>query len=155
GGYAQVMDEAFYARQAELMSSVVAESDIVITTAAVPGERAPILITKDMVEGMQPGSVIVDLAAERGGNREVTTPGVTVLVHDVIVIGPLNVPSTLAFHASQLFSKNALTFLLNLTKDGNVSINMDDEIIKETLVTHNGDIVNPRIRERLGLPPKA
>jgi NAD(P) transhydrogenase subunit alpha len=151
GGYAKAMGAEFYARQAELMSRVVAESDVVITTAAVPGQKAPTLVTTAMVEQMQPGAVIVDLAAERGGNCELTRPGETVLLGGVTVIGPLNLPSTVPFHASQLFAKNISSFLLNLVKEGDLHINTEDEIVCETLLTLDGKVVQSRLRERLGL----
>jgi NAD(P) transhydrogenase subunit alpha len=153
GGYAKAMGAEFYARQAELLTPVVAESDIVITTAAIPGEKAPILITRSMVEGMRPGSVVVDLAAERGGNCELTQPGETIDFQGVTVIGPLNAPSTLAGNASQLFAKNIGTFLAHLASGGSLSIDREDEITRETLVSFEGEVVNPRVRQRLGLPP--
>src|SRR5262249_49691486 len=121
GGYAKAMDADFYARQAELLTPVVAESDIVITTAALPGEKAPILITRAMVEGMRPGAVVVDLAAERGGNCEVMQPGESITHQGVTVIGPLNVPSTLAANASQLFAKNISTYLAHLASGGSLA----------------------------------
>jgi NAD(P) transhydrogenase subunit alpha len=155
GGYAKAMGADFYARQAEMMKPVCAESDIVITTAAVPGQKAPVLITRDMVEAMRPGSVVVDLAAERGGNCEVTQPGETILHQGVTVIGPLNVPSSLASNASQLFAKNIATFLGHLARDGSLTVDREDEITRETLVTWNGEVVHPRVRERLSLPPLA
>src|SRR5579871_4858328 len=114
GGYARALGPEFYARQAELMGTVVAESDVVITTAAIPGQKAPILITRAMVERMAPGSVLVDIAAERGGNCELTRPGETIVHQGVTIIGPLNISSTLAHHASQLYAKNIMTFLLNM-----------------------------------------
>lgn len=155
GGYARAMDEEFYRKQAELMTRVVAENDVVITTAAVPGRKAPILVTKPMVEAMQPGSIIVDIAAERGGNCELTVPGETIVHQGVIVTGPLNLPSTVAFHASQLYAKNIVTFLLHLVKDGALQVDASDEITRETLVTQGGQVVNARVREQLGLEPLA
>jgi NAD(P) transhydrogenase subunit alpha len=153
GGYAKAMGEEFYKRQAEMMGPVAAESDVIITTAAVPGQKAPIIITREMVEKMRPRSVVVDLAAERGGNCEVTRPGEMVVHQGVTVIGPLNVPSTLANNASQLFAKNVTTFLAHLAKGGVMNVDREDEITRETLVTWQGEVVNARIRERLGLPP--
>jgi NAD(P) transhydrogenase subunit alpha len=141
GGYAQQMDEDFYRRQRELMARVVAESDVVVTTAAVPGKKSPLLITKAAVEGMAPGSVIVDLAAERGGNCEVTQAGATIVHRGVTVLGPLNLPSEVPFHASQLYSKNIATFLLSLVKDGQVKLDMEDEIVRGTLVAQGGKCV--------------
>ena len=145
GGYAKAMDEEFYRKQREMMIKVVAANDVVITTAAVPGKKAPILVTEEMVRGMQPGSVIVDLAAERGGNCELTKPGETVRVHGVTIIGPLNIPATIPFHASQMFSKNVATFLLHLVNDGAVTLDLEDEITAGTLVTHQGKIVHPMV----------
>ena len=154
GGYAKAQDESFYRRQREMMLKVVAESDVVITTALIPGKRAPILLTTEMVEAMQPGSVVVDLAAERGGNCELTRPDETVLHRGVTVLGPSNPASLVPYHASQMYSKNIITFLLHLLgKDGAtqpaLSVNADDEITRETLLTHHGAIVHPRVRELL------
>ncbi len=147
GGYAKAMDEAFYRRQRELLTEVIREQDVLITTAAVPGRKAPILVTRDMVLAMQPGSVIVDIAAERGGNCEVTKPGQTVIEHGVSVLGPLNVPSSVPFHASQMYGSNITAFVKLLFKDGALNINMEDEIIRETLITHDNKVVHPRVLE--------
>ena len=147
GGYAKAQDETFYRRQRELMAKSVAASDVVITTAAVPGKKSPVLITADAVAGMAPGSVIVDLAAERGGNCELTKADETVHAHGVTILGPTNLPSTVPYHASQMYAKNITTFLNHLVKDGSVRIDQADEITRETLVTHEGAVVNPRIRE--------
>jgi len=157
GGYARAMDEEFYRKQREMMLRVVAESDVVITTAAVPGRKAPILVTEEMVRGMRPGSVIADLAAERGGNCELTRPGETVEVHGVKILGPVNLASQAPYHASQMFSKNIVTFLLNMLQDGRPDLDKDDEIVRETLVTRNGAVVHQRVRELLGEqePPAA
>ncbi len=152
GGYAKAQDETFYKKQRELLGRVIASSDVVISTAAVPGKKAPILITEDMVAGMAPGSVIVDLAAERGGNCELTKPGHTIVANGVTIHGPENLPSTVPFHASQMYAKNVATFLLHLVKKGEVQLDMNDEITKETMMTRNGEVVMPRIRESLGLP---
>jgi NAD(P) transhydrogenase subunit alpha len=149
GGYAKAMDENFYRRQREMMTRVLAESDVVITTAAVPGKRAPILITQEMVKGMRSGSVIVDLAAETGGNCELTSPGETVEVDGVSVVGPVNLPSTIPYHASQMYARNIAAFLQLLAKDGELHLNLEDQIIRETLLTHNKEVVNPRVRELL------
>ncbi len=151
GGYAKDMGEEFIRKQRELMTRVVAENDAVITTAAIPGKKSPILITEDMVEGMNPGSVIVDLAAERGGNCELTRPGETVEAYGVKIIGPLNIPTTIPYHASQMYARNVTTFLQNMIKKGELNIDMEDEIIRDTLITRSGDVVNPRVREILGL----
>ena len=152
GGYAKAQDETFYQRQRELLTKVVAASDVVITTATVPGKKAPILITADMVAGMTPGSVIVDLAAERGGNCELTQANRTVVVHGVTIIGTENLPSLVPYHASQMYSKNIATFLLHLVKKGELTIDREDEITKGTLVTCDGDVVHSQIRELLGAP---
>ena len=149
GGYAQAMDEAFYRKQREMMARVVAENDLVITTAAVPGKKAPILVTAEMVAGMAPGSVLVDLAAERGGNCELTRPGETVVHQGVTILGPANLPSEVPYHASQMYAKNASNFLLHLAKGGQLKLDLEDEIIRETLVTHGGKVVLARVQELL------
>jgi len=143
------MDENFYRRQREMMARALAESDVVITTAAVPGKKAPVLITQEMVKGMRSGSVIVDLAAESGGNCELTRPGETVEVDGVSVMGPVNLPSTIPHHASQMYARNIAAFLQLLAKDGKLLLNLEDQIIRETLLTHNKEVVNPRLRELL------
>jgi NAD(P) transhydrogenase subunit alpha len=147
GGYAKAMGEEFYRRQREMMGKVVRDHDVVVTTAAVPGKKAPILVTEDMVKAMTPGSVVVDLAAERGGNCESTRPGETVNVNGVTVMGPLNLPSTVPYHASQMFAKNLLSFFQNMVKDGAVNLNLEDEIIRDTMITKAGEVVSPRIKE--------
>jgi NAD(P) transhydrogenase subunit alpha len=153
GGYAKAMGEDFYRRQRDAMAGVLAQNSVVITTAAVPGRKAPVLITRDMVEKMAPGSVIVDIAAERGGNCELTRPGEIVETKGVSIIGPVNLASAIPYHASQMYAKNIATFLKYLVnKEGNLVLNRDDEIISETLVTHDGEVVHPRVRELLGLP---
>ena len=151
GGYAKAMDEEFYKKQRELLAKVVAETDAVITTAAVPGKKAPILITGEMVSGMKPGSVVVDLAAETGGNCELTEAGRTTEKNGVKIIGPVNIPSSVPFHASQMYSKNITNLLSLMVKDGNIDINLEDEILKESLVTDGGKVVNDRVRESLGI----
>lgn len=151
GGYARALGEDFYRRQAQMMSSVLPQNDVVITTAAVPGQRAPVLITREMVEAMRPGSVIVDLAAERGGNCELTQPGQTVLHEGVTIIGPLNLPATMPYHASQLYARNITSFAVNLLKGGTLNLDMEDQIICDMLLTRNGQVVHPRVREKLGL----
>ena len=152
-GYARAQDEAFYRRQRELMARVVAESDVVITTAVVPGKKAPVLITAEMVRGMAPGSVIVDLAAERSGNCELTRPEETVVEHGVTIIGPVNLASTVPYHASQMYARNLTAFFLHLAKSGAIELNPEDEITRETLLTRGGEVVHPRVREALGLAP--
>jgi NAD(P) transhydrogenase subunit alpha len=146
-GYARAQDESFYQRQRELLGRVVAESDVVISAAVIPGKRAPLLVTRDMVEKMAPGSVIVDVAAERGGNCELTQPGKLVVEHDVTLIGYINLASTVPYHASQMYSRNVASFLTHLTKDGKIVIDTSDEITRETLVTQGGKVVNARVRE--------
>jgi NAD(P) transhydrogenase subunit alpha len=145
GGYAKQMDEEFYRKQREFMASVVKAQDVVITTAAVPGKKAPILITREMVEGMAPGSVIVDIAAERGGNCELTRPGQTVVEHGVLILGPENLASTIPYHASQMYARNIATFVRHLVNDGELRVDLEDEITRETLVTRGGEVVNPRV----------
>ena len=151
-GYAKAQDEEFYRKQRELLGRVVAESDVVITTAVIPGKVAPVLVTKEMVAGMAPGSVIVDLAAERGGNCELTRPEEITVEHGVSIIGLVNVASTVPYHASQMYARNLTAFLLHLVKDGKLQINTQDEITRDTLVTRGGEIVNTRLREFFSLP---
>jgi NAD(P) transhydrogenase subunit alpha len=151
GGYAKVQDETFYRRQRELLGQVVGECDVVITTAAIPGKPSPLLVTAEAVALMQPGSVIVDLAAERGGNCALTKADERVIAHGVTILGPTNLASEVPQHASQMFSGNVTNFLTNLVKKGEVVLNCDDEIICETLVAHEGQVVHARLRELLGL----
>jgi NAD(P) transhydrogenase subunit alpha len=150
-GYATAQDETFYRRQRELLGRVVAESDVVITTAVVPGKKAPILVTEDMVKGMAPGSVIVDLAAERGGNCELTEAGQIVVKHNVTIVGQVNLASTVPYHASQMYAKNVSTYLIHLFKGGKPELNLEDEITRETLITRGGSIVHARVREFFSL----
>lgn len=152
GGYAKAMGEEFYRRQRELMRDVVAGMDAVITTAAVPGKKAPTLLTLEMVEAMSPGSVVVDLAAERGGNCELTRPGETIVHNGVTIAGPLNVPAQLPRHASQMYSNNVVTFLKSLVKEGQLVFNLSDEVIAGTLVTRGGEVLHPLVRQLAGLP---
>ncbi len=151
GGYAQMMDDEFYRRQRELMTSLVEESDIVITTAAIPGRPAPVLITEDAVRGMRPGSVIVDLAAETGGNCELTRAGETIDVNGVTVDGPTDLAATIPYDASQMYARNVTAFLGGLLEDGAVRLDLEDEILRETLLTHGGEVVHSRVRDTLGL----
>jgi len=153
GGYAKAQDESFYRRQRELLARVVGESDVVVTTAVVPGKKAPVLITADMVASMKPGSVIVDLAAERGGNCELTRGAETVVEHGVTIIGEINLASTMPYHASQMYARNMVAFFLHLLKTGLPEVKGEDEITRETLVTRSGEVVHPRVRQALGLPP--
>ena len=150
GGYAKAMDEEFYRRQRELLTEVLREQDVVITTAAVPGRKSPILITAEMASAMPQGSVIVDIAAERGGNCELTRPGETVIHNHVTILGPLNIPSMIPNHASQMLSTNITAVAKLLLREGNITLNLEDEIIRESLVTHEGKVVHPRVAELLG-----
>jgi len=151
-GYATAQDEAFYAKQRELLARVVGESDVVITTAVVPGKKAPILVTADMVRGMAPGSVLIDLAAERGGNCELTRAEETVAVNGVSIVGQINLASTVPYHASQMYARNLTAFLLLLVKEGKLNLNLQDDIIRETLMTRGGEVVQPRVREFFSMP---
>ena len=151
-GYGKAQDESFYAKQRELLGNVIAESDVVITAAVIPGKKSPVLVTKEMVARMAPGSVIVDLAAERGGNCELTKPDEIVVEHNVTIIGEYNLAGTVPYHASQMFAKNITSFLLHLVKDGKLQLNLQDEIIRETLVTYDGEVVSARVREFFSLP---
>jgi NAD(P) transhydrogenase subunit alpha len=147
GGYAREQSDEFLRKQRELIGEHVAKSDVVITTAAVPGRRAPLLVTGDMVKGMRPGSVIVDLAAETGGNVELTKAGKDVEVGGVTIIGTRNVPSTMPLHASQLYARNVANLLLHLVKDGSIVLDFEDEITKGSCVTYGGEIVNERAKQ--------
>jgi len=151
-GYAKAQDESFYEKQRELLGKVVAESDVVITAAVIPGKKSPVLVTKEMVERMSLGSVIVDLAAERGGNCELTKPDETTVIHGVTIIGEYNLAAMVPYHASQMYARNLTSFLLHLTKEGKLQLNLQDEITRETLLTHEGEIVNARVREFFKLP---
>jgi len=142
GGYAKELSEEAHRKEQELVAKHVKDADVVITTALVPGRRAPILVTADMVRSMRPGSVIVDLAAEMGGNCELTQPGRTAVENGVTIQGELNLPSALAFHASQLYARNVTALLAHLMKDGRLNLDFDDEITKGTTITHEGRIVH-------------
>jgi H+-translocating NAD(P) transhydrogenase subunit alpha len=155
GGYARAQSEDFYHRQRELLGRVVAESDVVITAAVIPGQKSPVLVTREMVAHMAPGSVIVDLASERGGNCELTRPGEVVIENGVSIIGWINLASRVPYHASQMYARNVTAFLLHLVQDGKLRLNLEDEIIRSTLVTRQGEIVNPRVREFYKLPALA
>jgi NAD(P) transhydrogenase subunit alpha len=150
GGYAKAMGEDFYRRQRELLGNVLAQQNVVITTAAVPGRKAPVLITAEMVARMAPGSVIVDIAAERGGNCELTRAGETVESGGVRIAGPVNLASTIPYHASQMYARNVATFLKYLVKDGKLNLDREDEIVRETLVTYGGEVAHAKVRELLG-----
>ena len=149
GGYAAQQSEEFLRRQRELIGDHVAASDVVITTAAVPGRKAPLLVTKDMVARMRPGSVIVDLAADTGGNVELTKPGEAVVTRGVTIDGPRNLASTMPVHASQLYSRNVSTLLLSLVKDGQPNIDFNDEIVKGSCLTNAGELVHPQAKALL------
>lgn len=151
-GYARPQDESFYKKQRELLGRVVVESDVVISAAVIPGKKSPILITAEMVRGMSLGSVIIDLAAERGGNCELTKPGEKIVEHGVTIVGGINVASSVPYHASQMYAKNVCAFLLHLVKDGKLQMNLEDEITRETLLTRGGEVVNARVREFYKLP---
>ena len=152
GGYAKAMDEAFYKRQREQLALVIKEQDVVITTAAVPGRKAPVLVTKEMAEVMTPGSVIVDIAAERGGNCELTQAGRTVMHNGISIIGPVNMASLAPSHSSQMYGTNIFNLLkLMVNKEGVLKIDLNDEVIRETIVSHEGQVVNARIKELLGI----
>ena len=150
GGYAAEQSEEFLRRQQELIAQHVGASDVVITTAAIPGRKAPVLLTESMVRGMRPGSVIVDLAAESGGNVELSRAGEDVVLDGVTIHGARNVPSSMPVHASQLYSRNVSTLLLSLVKDGAIKVDFDDEVVRGACVTHGGEIVNERVKEALG-----
>jgi H+-translocating NAD(P) transhydrogenase subunit alpha len=154
-GYATAQGEEFYRRQRELLGKVIAENDVVITAAVIPGKKSPVLVTKEMVAGMAPGSVLVDLASERGGNCELTRAGEKIIAHGVTIIGFFNLASTVPYHASQMYSKNLTTFLLLLVKEGKLQLNTGDEIIRETLLTQGGEVVNARLREFFSMPALA
>jgi NAD(P) transhydrogenase subunit alpha len=147
GGYAKAQDETFYRRQREELAKVAGQNDVVVTTAAIPGQPAPLLITAKAVELMGSGSVIIDLASERGGNCELTRPGETIIEHGVQIMGPLNLPATIPNHASQMYSHNISTFLRHLLKEEGLQFDMEDEITRETLVMRESEVVHPRIRE--------
>jgi H+-translocating NAD(P) transhydrogenase subunit alpha len=151
-GYARAQDEEFYRRQRELLGKVVGESDVVITAAVIPGKKSPLLVTTDMVKKMAPGSVIVDLAAERGGNCELTKPGEKIVAHGVTIIGWYNLASTVPYHASQMYARNISAFLLHIVKDGKLRFDRSDEIVRDTLLTMGGEIVNARLRDYYSLP---
>jgi NAD(P) transhydrogenase subunit alpha len=153
GGYAKQLGEEFYQKQRELMARVVGASDVCITTAAIPGKPSPRLITADAVRGMSPGSVLVDLAAERGGNCELTKADELVVENGVSIFGPTNLPAEVPTHASQMLAKNLTNFLRLIAQDGQFYLNLEDEIVRETLAAYRGEVVSRQVRELLGLPP--
>ena len=154
-GYARAQDEDFYRRQRELLGKTVQESDVVITTAVIPGKKAPVLVTEEMVKGMAPGSVVVDLAAERGGNCDITEAGQSVVKHGVTIMGPLNLASEVPYHASMMYARNITAFLTYVIKDQKLNLNLSDQIVSDTLLTHAGEIVQERVREFFTLPALA
>jgi len=151
GGYAREMSEAYKQKQSEAIARHASESDVVISTALIPGKPAPRLITAETVRNMRPGAVIVDLAAEMGGNCELTRPGEHVKEGGVTIIGPTNLPSSIPYHASQMFSRNVTSFILDISKDGRIDLDMDDECVAGTVITQNGEVVHTRVRELMGL----
>ncbi len=152
GGYAKQLGEEFYQKQRELMARVVTASDVCISTAAIPGKPSPRLITAEAVRGMAPGSVIVDLAAERGGNCELTRADETVIENGVTILGPTNLPSEVPTHASQMYARNLTNFMKLISREGRFHLNLQDEIVRDTLTSYKGEVVHPRLRELLGLP---
>lgn len=155
GGYAKAMDEAFYQKQRELIADVAHESDVVITTAAIPGRRSPLLVTAAAVERMPAGSVIVDMGAERGGNCELTKADERVVAHGVTILGPTNLPSEVPGHASTMYANNLVKFLLHLVKENRLHIDREDEITAGAMVTQGGRVVHPRILSLLGIDEPA
>ena len=153
GGYAKAQGEDFYKRQRELLAEVVSRSDVVITTAAIPGKPSPLLVTEEAVAGMPKGGVIVDLAAERGGNCALSKPDEVVVAHGITIHGPTNLPSEVAMHASQMYAKNIVTFVQHLLDEGRIKLDLEDEITAGTLVARGGKVVHPRICELLGETP--
>jgi H+-translocating NAD(P) transhydrogenase subunit alpha len=151
-GYARAQDEEFYRRQRELLGKAVRESDVVITAAVIPGKKSPVLVTEEMVKGMALGSVIVDLASERGGNCEITEPGNAIVKHGVTIIGAINLASGVPYHSSMMYARNITAFLMHLIKDQKLNLNLEDEIVRDTLLTRGGEIVNSRVREFFALP---
>ncbi len=149
-GYAKAQSEEFYKKQQEMMSKWLSASDVVITTALIPGQRAPILITEDMVKGMRAGSVIVDLAAEQSGNCALTEPGREVTRHGVLIVGTMNLPSTMPYHASQMYARTVTSFLTHLLKEGRIHLDLNDELTRGPLVTHQGEILHPAVKAALG-----
>jgi proton-translocating NAD(P)+ transhydrogenase subunit alpha len=148
GGYAKAQNPSFYTRQPEVMSAHIAASDVVITAALVRGADAPVLITDEMVRNMRPGSVIVDLASDQGGNCALTEPGRNVVKHGVAILGPTNLPSSMPFHASKMYARTVINFLMHLFREGKPHIDLEDELIRSTLVAHQGKIVNEAARMR-------
>jgi NAD(P) transhydrogenase subunit alpha len=155
GGYARAQSQEFYQKQQELMTHHIASADVVIPTALVPGKRAPVLITEAMVNAMKPGSIIVDLAAEQGGNCALTVPGEEIVRDGVTIIGPLNLPSTVPFHASQMYARTVTNYLLHLVHDGQIELDLSDELTRGPLVTHQGEVVHEVVKSALAQQPIA
>jgi len=153
-GYAKAQSEDFYQKQQQMMSQYVGAADAVIPTALVPGKRAPVLVTEEMVRGMRPGSVIVDLAAEQGGNCALTEPGTQIVKHGVVIIGPTNLPSTMPFHASQMYARTVTNFLMHILKDGSVHLDLSDQLTRDPLVTHEGEILHEVVKAALAAEAK-
>jgi NAD(P) transhydrogenase subunit alpha len=153
GGYAKELGEDFYRKQRELIARTVAASDVCICTAAIPGKPSPRVITAEAVHGMTPGSVIVDLAAERGGNCELTQADTVVVDHGVTIFGPTNLASEVPTHASQMLANNMLNFLKLITRSGELHLNLEDEVVRSTLAAWRGEVTSPQVRELLGMPP--
>lgn len=148
GGYAKEMSADFYKKEQDILRSHIKDADVVITTALIPGKRAPLLITEEMVREMKPGSVIVDMAVEQGGNCELSEAGKDVLKHGVTIIGQVNIPSTMPVHASLLYARNILAFVNLISPDGkSINIDLSDDVIIGSLITHNGEIVHPAIKD--------
>lgn len=147
GGYAKEASPEFLKKQQELIFKHVTEADIVITTALVPGKKAPILVTEEMVKNMRAGSVVLDMATEFGGNCEISEKGKTVKKYDVTIIGESNLPSLVPTHASEMYSKNILSLIQHISKDGKINLNLDDEILKGCLITRNGEVINQRVKD--------
>jgi NAD(P) transhydrogenase subunit alpha len=149
GGYAKEASEEFLKKQKELIFKHITEADIVITTALVPGKKAPVLVTEEMVKNMRPGSVVLDMAVEFGGNCEVSEKGKTVKKHGVTIIGEPNLPSLVPTHSSDMYSKNILALIQHIGKEGKIELNLEDEIVQGSLITHNSEVINQRIKDLL------
>jgi NAD(P) transhydrogenase subunit alpha len=149
GGYAKEASAEFLQKQKDLIFKHITEADIVITTALVPGKKAPVLVTEEMVKNMRPGSVILDMAVEFGGNCEVSEKGKMVKKYGVNIIGEPNLPSLVPNHSSEMYSKNLLSLITHIGKEGNVTLNLEDEIVKGSLITHNKEVINPRVKDLL------
>jgi NAD(P) transhydrogenase subunit alpha len=155
GGYAKELSEEQHRRELELIAEHIRDADMVITTAQIPGRPAPLLITEEMVRSMRPGSVIVDMAATSGGNCALSEAGKTVERHGVTIMGPDNLPSTIPVHASQMYAKNAVTFLLEMVQEGGLVVDLENDVVGPACLTHGGEVRNDRVRDALGLPPLA